>query len=166
MTNRSFKTYKALFQALQRDGIKPAGPTATLLLELFVFHNGRLVAGTVVRKRLCKELEFKQWRQPLIDRGWLVYDQMKYKNDWTLHQPGTKLLEYVNKERAQREEMASKAYVDAKFAAFAKAVMEKIDPPYTPQRLAMWIEGDIKTQQELELLELGLSSDDLPDFPG
>ena len=157
MINRTFKTYRALFQALQRDGIAPAGPIATLLLETFVYHKGRLSAGLVVERRLCADKKFKKWRQPLIDKGWLVFDQQKNKDDWTLHTEGSKLINYINKEKSLREPMATRAEVeqlkkefDDKISALVEKVMEKLDPPYTSERAALWLEGEIKTVAELD----------------
>lgn len=157
--SRKYAVYKTLAAAVTRSGIKQAGVTASLLLKTFIENDGILTAKTVEDLELCDSEGFKAWRDPLIKAGWLLYDHeyARAVKKGSLHQPGKKLISYLNKERMRNQEIATKKYVDGKIAAsekqsasemevmrselngvkdLVKMIIARLDDPYTDEKFA------------------------------
>jgi hypothetical protein len=100
---KKFSTYNMLSMALKRDQVVNYGATTTLLLECFVCNGGELKAGMVESRGLCKEKQFKIWREELIKKGWINYTL----GDYSRHTPGNKLIKYINREKLSHDEVAT-----------------------------------------------------------
>jgi len=139
--DRKYSVYNTMQAALRRAGFEKSGVLTTLLLETFLEYDGILTAKRVEDLGLCESEGFKAWREPLIKAGWLQYDHefAKATKKGSLHQPGRKLVRYVNKERANTQELASKRYVDKRVEQtderltalenLVDVIIEAFDPP-------------------------------------
>lgn len=154
MAQNSFKSYHGLLQALHRQKVMNPGIVATTLLEVFIHMNGDMKASFIQGKGLCEPGKFTEWRENLIKKGWLSYTIGAYSR----HQPGPKLIKYINKEKSfscelasipdvqnlvskAREEMATKeelAQVKERVSLLEEAVknmIEEFDPPVTEEKI-------------------------------
>ena len=95
--------YTLLAKSLARAGIENSGTLANLLLETFVCNSGELHAGLAVERGLCKEGAFAKWRNDLIHKGWIMWTAGNYSR----HEPGAKLVKYINKEKLTKREIAT-----------------------------------------------------------
>ena len=100
---RKFVSYNALEKKLRRNGFKKSGHLATLLLNCFVHNGGILTAKTVESSNLCAPKKFKQWRDDLVSKQWLIYNI----GDYSRHFPGNNLVEYINQEKLTTREIAT-----------------------------------------------------------
>ncbi len=108
--SRKYKIYNSLQLVLARAKFQTSGVLATLLLETFIEHDGRLLASTVYARGLCDEKQFREWRKNLIDKGWLVWSESQA--DKGIYFPGKKLVAYINKEKIAQKEMATRESVE------------------------------------------------------
>lgn len=107
---RKFLTYMPLTMALRKSGVKAPGKVATLLLEAFVLHDGRIIASHVYSKNICEEKQFREWRRELIEKSWLTWTEVQL--DKGLYYPGKKLIPYINKEKAEIKIIATQDSVE------------------------------------------------------
>jgi hypothetical protein len=163
MTNRTFKTYQILLNALKRAGVQNPGITSTTLLECFVYNQGQLRAAMVESRGLCAIGGFSAWRDDLIQKGWLNYTLGQYSR----HTPGAKLLNYINKEKMVSTQIATEESVfnvDCRVENLEhrvslleesiKKMIEEYDPPVTPAKVARHMPNDhLKIVKKGELNE-------------
>jgi len=155
---RKFAVYKTLASALSRAGVNYSGATATVLLQAFVENRGILTAMQVEEAGLLvdtedknKKINFKAWRDPLLKGGWLVYDHNLCRSMGpgygSYHQPGKKLVPYLNKELNKAKLVATKDEVDSMRADYSElrirvealetavdSIIEIVDPPTSPEK--------------------------------
>ena len=93
-----------------RAKIPSSGALATLLLETFVEHDGRLLSSTVYSRGICDQKQFREWRKELIDKGWLIWSESQ--TDKGIYFPGKKLITYINKEKITQKEIATRESVE------------------------------------------------------
>lgn len=114
MTNgtkvRKYSNYNRIQQVLARAKFQMSGVLATLLLETFIEHDGRLLASTAYARGLCEERQFREWRKNLIEKGWLVWNESQ--SDKGIYFPGKKLISYINKEKIAQKEIATRESVE------------------------------------------------------
>ncbi len=143
---RKFGIYNALEVALRRAGFDKTGVLTTLLLETFLENDGRLTALSVEKVGLCEKSKFKEWREPLMKAGWLQYDYeyAKATRKGSVHQPGKKLVPYLNKEKLQKHSLVTETQLNRSLAPiesrmvalnkFIRGLIEAGDPPYTEEK--------------------------------
>jgi|GEM_PF-3335533 len=107
---RKFSTYNSLQLVFSRAKFQLSGVLATLLLEMFIEHDGRMLASTVYARGLCEEKKFREWRKNLIDKGWLIWSESQ--EDRGVYYPGKKLLPYINKEKISQKEIATRESIE------------------------------------------------------
>jgi hypothetical protein len=108
--SRKFSNYNRLQQVFARAKFQSSGALATLLLETFIEHDGRLLASTVYARGLCDEKQFRDWRKNLIDKQWLIWCETQ--TDKGVYFPGKKLITYINKEKIAQKEIATRESVE------------------------------------------------------
>ena len=156
-----FKVYDSLRKSLSRAKVKNSGKVATLLLEVFLEQNGFLKADMAVERGLCKKGEFSLWRDDLQKKGFLFF---QYEGPGTSHRPGSKLNEYLNKEKlgsreivvredlevfAKKTDVISRKEFEKKILELEIAIknlINRIDPPCTEEKLQAELQ---KAQLEL-----------------
>ena len=143
---RTYGVYQALRKAIGRSGISPEGTTASLLLESFLERDGRILASQVVARGLCEEGKFRDWRQQLIVKEWLIW--MEIQDDKGKYYPGKNLICYINKEKMASKEIATKDEVLSKNVAATKKELEVVR-----EKLA-------KTDMELDTVKEKLANAD------
>ena len=155
---RKFKVYNSLRMTLSRSKIALPGKVATLLLEVFLEQNGFLKADMAVERGLCKKGEFSLWRDELQKKGFIFF---QYEGPGTSHRPGSRLNEYLNKEKLANREIVVREDLNAfpkkdevpsrqefeemkeRMAALERAMqkeIEKNDPPFTMEKLQARLE--------------------------
>lgn len=122
------------------------GKVAGLLIETFLDHDGILKAITVENKGLCEKNGFMKWKEPLVAKGWLVYEHGSYSK----HMPGAMMNKHLNKYNFENELLATKKDVDRvaftvdehnikfneiqkkfdEYESLIKKIGDMVDPPY------------------------------------
>ena len=141
-----FSQYENVRKALSRSGIKNQGAIATILLQTFVERNGKMKAEDVYAKKLCAPGKFKEWRKTLINKDWIIFELEDQK--FSRYRPGRKLIPYLNREKLENQEIATKDdinrvadttdKIEHRLSALEKVVagmMAKYDPPVTKDKL-------------------------------
>lgn len=149
-----YKTYNALSLCLKKAGIKKQGTVATLLLDIFLKNDGALKAAHAIEKGLCKKGQFTSWRSKLEAKGFIKFNFIENHRSW--YEPGLKLNKYLNREKIEHFELATKSDLNQfprkeevptkqefeamkeRIEALEKAMqkeIEKDDPPFNPDKL-------------------------------
>ena len=149
-SKRKYRVYDSLRMALKRAKVANPGKVATLLLETFLENNGFLKADMAIEAELCEKGKFGIWRDELQKKKFILF---QYNGPGTPHRPGSKLNDYLNKEKlasceivikSDLNQFPTKSEVDEKFATkqeledLRKALekmIEEFDPPYTEEKL-------------------------------
>lgn len=152
---RKFAIYNTLQAALRRAGFEKTGALATVFLETFIERDGLLTANDVMAAGLCAKDGFKAWREPLIKAGWLAYDHefAKLMKKGSLHQPGKKLLSYINKERPRHDAVATEKQLRsvqsdvsavkdevALMTSFLRRLIDRVDPPWSEEKMQSYLQ--------------------------
>ena len=105
---KKYTVYNALRLSLGRNNFVNPSKLATYLLNVFVDGKGKIRSSEVYSLGLCDsdEKEFKEWRKLLSDEGWIEFTIES--NRYIQYRAGKKLLKYINKEKFQTRELATK----------------------------------------------------------
>ncbi len=137
---RVYFVYEKLLQMLRREGYKNPGILASALLDFYFKFNGRIYAEIWVGLGLCQAGSFKEYRDYLVKFGWLDYNYDK-KSDWAIHQPGARLMKYLNEEKFKKEEVLSRKDLDKALRDLAKNIIEDLNPPFTSEKLEKYLKS-------------------------
>jgi hypothetical protein len=149
--SRKFKTYNSLQLVFARSKFQSSGALATLLLETFIEHDGRLVASTVYARGLCDEKQFRDWRKNLIDKQWIIWCETQ--TDKGVYFPGKKLMPYINKEKIAQKEIATRESVEKVRSDLDSKIEKKADSSElleTKQKLDITSKELQETKSKLE----------------
>lgn len=106
--NTKYRQHENVRKGMASDKIANSSKVATILFKAFLELDGKLRVELCREKKLCMNSgEFYEWRAFLKKKGWLDYEsdsngRLRY------YHPGRKLLPYINKEKSQNFELASK----------------------------------------------------------
>jgi len=97
MTRIKYSEYKKLKDVLAKEGFAAASKTARVVLEAFLYEDGRITSEWFVREKLCAKGQFTELRGRLIKRNWL-----KFREDTKRYLPGTRLHPYLKELESSR----------------------------------------------------------------
>jgi hypothetical protein len=112
MPNTSWVVQNAMRIKLRRIGISHPASLSTLILEAFIQNGGLLPAREYYgSEHEVKGKKYQQWVEDLRSLGIIEpykADDLERKGaDWIRFKPGKVIRNYINKEKAHQEEMAS-----------------------------------------------------------
>lgn len=153
MANKKYSQWKALSCALARNRYANSYKLATLLLETFLENDGQITAQKAYDLGLCSKDEgFRDWRKKLCELSWLEF--IIENNKSVTYKPGKKLLKYINREKQNRFELATKE--DLKLALAQKADRSEVEELRTTvDRILNIIDPPADKEKEKKLAQGG-----------